>query len=155
MCVYFLFLFGIFNHLIGCSSSGGGGSFLAPAERSLATGDWDDVRAAVEAGARAAEMAVVSSNESTDGRTKTYQLVTVTDEPARVVAHVRGGAGMSGGKAWGAAGGAGPIEISASVGRFGDVQRERKLLKAIRQRLEQLSGVDSAPLPDDVRDLLR
>ncbi len=113
------------------------------------------MHAAVEAGARAAEMAVVGSRESNDGRTKTYQLVTVTDEPAQVVAQVRGGAGMSSTRTWGAAGGAGPIEISASVGRFGDVQRERKLLKAIRQRLEQLSGVDSAPLPDDVRDLLR
>lgn len=139
--------------MFGCSA--GGTSFLAPAERSLATGDWDDVRAAVEAGARAAEMAVVSSSESNDGRTKTYQLVTVTDEPAQVVAQIRGGASMSGATGWGAAGGAGPIELSASVGRFGDAQRERKLLRAIRQRLEQLSGVDSAPLPDDVRDLLR
>lgn len=113
------------------------------------------MNAAVEAGARAAEMAVVSSSQSDDGRTRTYQLVSVTDEPAQVVAQIRGGASVSSTPSWGAAGGAGPIEISASVGRFGDVQRERKLLRAIRQRLEQLSGVDSAPLPDDVRDLLR
>jgi hypothetical protein len=98
-------------------------------------------------------MAVDTTLTSEDGRTKTFELVTVTDEPARLVASLRGGDGAA--MSWGAGGGAGPVELSASVGRFGDTQRERKLLRAVRQRLEQLSGVDSAPLPDDVRDILR
>ncbi len=100
-------------------------------------------------------MSLVSSTESEDGKSRTFQLVTVGDEPARLVAMTRGSAQTPAAKSWGAAGGAGAIELSASVGRFGDTDRERKLLRAVRRRLEQLSGVDSSPLPDDVRDLLR
>lgn len=148
-------MFGIASSLFGCSSASSGPSFYSRAERVLATGDWNDVAAAVDAGARAAEMAVVNSSTSEDGRTRTFALVTATDEPARLTATTKSSEAATRGKPWGAAAGAGPIELSASVGRFGDADRERKLLRAVRQRLERLSGVDSAPLPDDIRDLLR
>lgn len=146
--------------MFGCSSAGSGASFYAPAERCLATGDWNDIAPAVEAGARAAEMAVVGSTQSDDGRSLTFDLVTVTDEPARLTATTRSArpdnrSPSTTSSAWNAGAGAGPLELSATVGRFGDTKKERTLLRAVRRRLEQLSGVDSSPLPDDLRDLLR
>lgn len=38
------------------------------------------------------------------------------------------------------------IELTASVGLFGDQRAERKLLEAVRDRLSGLAGVDFAPI---------
>jgi hypothetical protein len=50
--------------------------------------------------------------------------------------------------AWsdGSAAGPEPITISVRVGRWGDSAREEELLKAIRARLNDLKGVDWAPI---------
>lgn len=41
-----------------------------------------------------------------------------------------------------------PIELHATLGFFGMPDREARLVRDVRRRLEQLSGVDVAPLPD-------
>ncbi|GEM_PF-1852555 len=41
------------------------------------------------------------------------------------------------------------IQLTANLGRFGDPPDERKFLIALANRLEQLRGVDFAPLPDN------
>ena len=164
---FVLLVFGALGVLSGCGGGPrrAGGPFFAPPERVLAMGNWNDVDAAVDAGARAAEMAVVTRRLDEGERTRTYELVTVHDEPARLTATVRaGGADVpsargsptrhrTGGTPMPQ--GAGPIELTASVGRFGDTTQERRLLRAVRVRIEMRSGVDSAPLPEDVRELLR
>ena len=48
----------------------------------LGEGDWDDIDAAVDVGMSAAEVARVDARTSPDGRTRTYELRTSTDEPA-------------------------------------------------------------------------
>ncbi len=158
-----MLMLGVANAPIGCASGVGGSSFLASPERVLALGDWNDVDAAVEAGSHAAEMSVLTSQLSEDGRRRTYELVSIDDSHARIVATIKSsldavGAGdprAGRGSAPRTGTGAVPIELSASVGRFGDADQERKLLRAVRRRIEMLSGVNSAPLPDDARDLLR
>lgn len=37
------------------------------------------------------------------------------------------------------------VQLEATIGRFGDVGREHRLLDAIAARLQQLRGVDFAP----------
>jgi hypothetical protein len=97
---------------------------------SVATGDWDDVDAAVDAGVSAAEVAKVDVRSSPDLSTRTYQLRTITDEPAWLIAQ-RAGTGR--------------VSLGARVGRFGDPERESRLLRAVSERLNALYGVDWAP----------
>jgi hypothetical protein len=97
-------------------------------------------------------MTVVSSRVDDDGLRREYELISITDDPALLIASLREPAQRERGSR---AGGAVPIELSAHVGGFGDRERERALLKAVRRRIERLSGVDFAPLPDDPRSLLR
>lgn len=94
-----------------------------------ALGDWNDVEAAAEVAVRIIE-AVVERVEVLPGRT-TFELVTATDEPGALVAER--GVGDQ-------------IGLSARVGRFGDRRREERLLEAMRARLAQLHGVNTAPL---------
>ncbi len=98
---------------------------------SVATGDWDDIDAAVDAGVSAAEVAKVDVRSSADSLTRTYQLRTITDEPAWLIAQRTG---------------VGRVSLGARVGRFGDPQREAGLLRAVAERLNALYGVDWAPL---------
>lgn len=97
-----------------------------------ASGDWDDVDAAMDVGVSAAEMAIVNSSTSPDGSTRLYELRTVTDEPAWLKAQ-RGEDGR--------------VSLGARVGRFGDAAREQKLVESVAARLKALYGVDWAPVP--------
>ncbi len=102
-----------------------------------AVADWDDLDAAVEVAATKSELAVVSRREERDGSAR-IELVSSTDEPALLVA--RPASGYSAGTR--------PIliDLSLGVGRYGDRTRERIFLDAVKSRLEQLAGVDWAPL---------
>ncbi len=102
-----------------------------------AVADWDDLDAAVEVAAAKAELAVVSRRDERDGSAR-VELVSATDEPALLVAR----------PAHGYSPGPRPIliDLSLGVGRFGDSTRERIFLDAVKSRLEQLAGVDWAPL---------
>ncbi len=122
--------------LPGCGSPGvlARPSYSEPSTRE-ARGDWNDLDAALEVGQLVAEVAVVgSSPPASDPRR--FELVTGSDEPGWLVAQRPGTRGDD----------PGPIHMSARLGRFGDAPRERRLLDAIARRLEELSGVDSAPL---------
>ncbi len=92
-------------------------------------GDWNDVEAAAEVAVRSIEAALVHA-EVLPGRTS-FELVTATDEPGTLVAVP--GVGDQ-------------IGLWARVGRFGDRGREGRLLEAMRARLAQLHGVETAPL---------
>lgn len=95
----------------------------------MALGDLDDVGASAEIAVHSIEAVVVRTEAST-GRQR-LELLTATDEPGELVA---------------TAGGGERIELSAKVGRFGDRRREERLLEAMRHRLAQLHGVDTAPV---------
>lgn len=97
----------------------------------LGDGDWDDIDAAVDVGMSAAEAARVDARTSPDGRTRTYELRTSTDEPAWLVARREED---------------GRVGLGARVGRFGDPQREEKLVRGVAERLKSLHGVDWAPV---------
>ena len=97
----------------------------------LGAGDWDDIDAAVDVGMSAAELARVDASTSPDGLTRTYELRTITDEPAWLVARRQEG---------------GRVGLGARVGRFGDPQREEKLIRGVAERLKTLYGVDWAPV---------
>lgn len=124
--------------------------------------DWNDIDAAVAAGASKVEMAVVSANDGPtragtpgDTRERIFKLKTIGDEPAWVTiakaAAAPGSAdpspldGASSARV-SATDGADALVLRAKVGRFGDRQRETALLQAISRRLTQLKGRDSAPL---------
>jgi hypothetical protein len=108
-------------------------------------GDWDDVRPALEHGAGRSEAAVVgfaglalAPAEAIDNPTRRLcaHLVTGGDEPIEV-------------RAWAlSTQDPGPVRLTARVGRFGDRQREEHLLACVRRRLEDLAGVDWAPIRD-------
>jgi hypothetical protein len=99
-------------------------------------GDWNDLDAVVELAASVNEMAVVSTDWPVDSpeSQRDYELVTAGDEPVRMT-FVRKGASSGGIE----------MEARAKVGRFGDARREGRLLEAVRVRLRELEGVDSAP----------
>ncbi len=97
----------------------------------LGDGDWDDIDAAVDVGMSAAEVARVDARTSPDGRTRTYELRTSTDEPAWLIARREED---------------GRVGLGARVGRFGDPEREQKLVRGVAERLKSLHGVDWAPV---------
>lgn len=97
----------------------------------IGAGDWDDIDAAVDVGMSAAEVARVDASTSSDGLTRTYELRTITDEPAWLVARREEG---------------GRVGLGARVGRFGDPRREEKLIRGVAERLRALYGVDWAPM---------
>ena len=119
----------------GCAGSGGSSrsetdTSLAgvPTERAVA-GDWDDLDAALEAEAESAEVAVMRSRRGPDR--VVYALVSIEGKPGELIA-VRGEEGR--------------LTLSARIGRFGDSEREARLLRAVAGRLGRLRGVDVAPL---------
>lgn len=97
----------------------------------LGAGDWDDIDAAVEVGMSEAEVARVDASTSSDGLTRTYELRTITDEPAWLVARREED---------------GRVGLGARVGRFGDPEREARLIRGVAARLKALYGVDWAPV---------
>lgn len=123
----------------GCASDDGP-LLLGAGERESAVGDWDKVDASVAVGVSKVEMAVVSQRDSAPNE-RVYELVTSTDEPARLTVRRTDGAGA-------AARASGPqvIDLFAQVGRFGNAEREKALIRAVRARLGDLAGVDFAPI---------
>jgi hypothetical protein len=95
----------------------------------------NDVHASVLIAVKKVEMAVVRQEQEAGGLT-IYHLRTVTDEPAML--YVRAANPDYQGPQ--------PLHLSAKVGRFGDRREEARLMTAVQQRLEQLAGVEHAPL---------
>lgn len=106
----------------------------ASSERCVA--DWDDVDAAIDVGASKSEMAVVSWGMNADGE-RAYKLRTALDEPVWVCAKRVGDPKKEESAL---------LELRARVGRFGDADREERLLRAVRKRLDELCGVATSPL---------
>lgn len=100
----------------------------------VATGDWDDLEAAVIVGASQSEMAIVRLTRPSD-REAVFELRTITDEDGRLVATLIEPEG------W-----AGRIELRARIGRFGSLEWERRLIDRVSRRLTDLHGVDVAPI---------
>ena len=97
--------------------------------------DWNDVHPAVLTAAKKVEMAIVKQEQAAGGLT-IYHLRTVTDEPAMLYIRATNPdySGLQ------------PLQLSAKVGRFGDRRWEAQLMTAVQERLNQLAGVDHAPL---------
>jgi hypothetical protein len=136
----------------GCEMPSGEGRLLgASSEGTQATAmaDWDDIEAAMDVAISKLEMAVEARPSREELRSDQrgaecveYKLVTIRDEPARVLFCRNKKLAWSDGSAAGPE----PITILVRVGRWGDSAREEELLKAIRARLNDLKGVDWAPI---------
>jgi hypothetical protein len=92
-------------------------------------GDWEDLDAAVLAGAWLSEFAIIDRGDS-HASPRTFELVATNDEPATLTAWQEGD----------------DVVLRAHVGWFGDRNRERYLAKAVGGRLCELRGRDAAPL---------
>ncbi|HLP83077.1 MAG TPA: hypothetical protein VK157_01900 [Phycisphaerales bacterium] len=130
----------------GCSGTGwaqlGGASSGTTVQ---AIGDWNDLDAALEVSVPKVELALEHVELASDERGRTQRVWTlrgIRDESATVSAT----AGESGDDRELKRAGTIPITLNASVGRFGDSVREKKLLDMMKQRLGKLAGVDFAPL---------
>ena len=111
---------------------------LAGAATSEVLADWDDVEAAVSVALSNTELVKVGVNRADPAR-RVYTLRTSKDEPAGLTIERLGP--LVDGE---------PVTLLAtcSIGRFGDAEREREFLGLIVRRLEQLRGVEVAPLRD-------
>jgi hypothetical protein len=100
--------------------------------------DWDDIEAAVAGALGKSELVRVRLDRPDPARL-VYTLRTSRDEPA-VLAVTR----------LDAPGSPDPVRLglTCSVGRFGDAAREREFLGLVTARLEQLRGVEVAPMDD-------
>ena len=105
------------------------------------TGDWDDVEASVIVGAMAIEAAIESRSDDGPMR-RVFKLRLIQGRPATLTAsratppptdELAGEPPVA-------------ITLQAVVGRFGDHERERRLLQAVAARLEDLRGVEFAPI---------
>ncbi|MGH7243146.1 MAG: DUF3568 family protein [Phycisphaerales bacterium] len=131
----------------GCSSSnsGGGGFFSVAGTTSVATGDWDDVNAAVLAAAQHREM-VVESQSRPDLKTQQFKLLTVRSEPVTVTVSRSSIPDQS---VRASQEGTVAMTIEVKVGMFGDTKREQELIDDIRSRLGDLVGpFTTKPLPE-------
>lgn len=97
----------------------------------LTRGDWDDIGAAVLVGAGWAEMTPLSSQQTETS--VVFLMITIDEEPGLLI--VTPGSG-------------GRLELRSVVGAAGERERDREaaLLRAVSRRLQQLSGVDAAPV---------
>lgn len=112
----------------------GGISLLPDASERVMIGDWDDVPVAVRYGLGQLGMASLRHGLAEDGA-MVWSIRTAGDEPGIV-------------KVWQdgqTSDGFTKIHMRATIGRFGDVAREKKLLRAISRRIRQLKGVEVAP----------
>jgi hypothetical protein len=100
--------------------------------------DWDDVEAAVLASTAAGEVAVITALRQ---ETRwTFDLKTILGERGQLVVTLEAGSAQ-------ARDGSALIGVQASLGRRGDSDRERRLVRAVVERLRELAGRDTAPLP--------
>ena len=119
---------------------GGGPAIYSDGTTSLAMAEWKDVSPALIIALDRSQLNVVNTTRSEDGLSVTFELLGVHDEPGKLTL-TRKAPGL-------AEKGEGPIpiEITATIGRFGDRDRERQLIADFRRRLGDLAGVDVAPL---------
>lgn len=96
-----------------------------------ASGDWDDVDAAVTHAVGEVDLAVVERLATTPDRAE-YRLLSVRDEPGVLTIERRPDRPN--------------LLLEARVGRWGNPGVERGLIEALRKRLAQLRGVETAPL---------
>lgn len=137
LCSYCIWVIGLSVVLsgIGCASQSGPElTFRPDAARQELEGDWDDIDAAVLAGTNRTEW-VVSRWWWSDDSTRNYDLRNAhgTSGSVRIRRASDGG-------------GAAALELTASIGPFGDAAAERELIAAIDRRLQQLRGVDAAEI---------
>lgn len=97
-------------------------------------GDFDDVESAMYAATVAAEVVDTHTHHPSDHELR-FDLVTLEGEPGWMTATLRTD---------------GLISLQAYIGRFGDVEQERRLLAAVAARLEELKGRLAAPVKDRV-----
>lgn len=128
--------------LAGCGRTPGPGSLFAAktAETGRSTalvveGDWDDVDAAILVGLEQAEMAQLR-RRSPGPDEVVVELLTLRDQPGtlRLTREPPTGDGPT------------RITIEASVGRVREPDLERRLVRAVARRLEDLRGVEFAPV---------
>lgn len=74
------------------------------------------------------EVAVLSVQRRDDE--KDFELLTIHDEPGRLEARRNNDS----------------IDLTCTLGHFGDSQRERKVLDRVTRRLRELAGVGARPL---------
>lgn len=139
LIVPFLAAAGLGSIFTGCEAGPGRSPEAAAAATSPVSltvrADWDDVDAALEVALSRAQLAILS--RSPDGPDRvTWRLLSVQDEPAHLTAVRPPGATQD------------PTDITleARIGLFGDPRREEQFLKFMERRLNQLAGVDYAPL---------
>lgn len=119
----------------GCAGSSGPElPFRPDAATEELQGDWHDIDAAVLAGTNQNEW-VVSRWWWSNPNTRNYDL----RNPHGVSGSVR--IRQTDGE-----GGSSSLELTASIGPFGDAAAERRLIAAIDRRLQQLRGVDAAEI---------
>ncbi|HYF15682.1 MAG TPA: hypothetical protein VD971_11495 [Phycisphaerales bacterium] len=103
--------------------------------------DWDDCDAAALITASRCEMGIVERRGRMSPPTKVYELVTPGNETAWLTVRWAGeGDPVSG-----------PIRLEARVLDAPDDPRARRLVGAMRHRLRQLRGVETAPLDAPLR----
>jgi hypothetical protein len=100
----------------------------------VVTGDFDDVESAMYAATVAAEVVDVAGSRPAPDKIR-FELATLGGSPGWMIATRRPD---------------GLIELRSGIGRFGDVDRERRLIAAVAARLEELRGVLAAPVKDRV-----
>jgi len=99
--------------------------------------DWDDADAAVLASVEKIEAIVTRTNVRSETE-REYLLRRTTGERGQLTLR-RADPGNLGDLA--------PITMTCTLGGAGDPAREQKLMAAVAARLEQLKGVDYAPVP--------
>jgi hypothetical protein len=126
----------------GCASPTVGTMLLPTAASKSVDADWNDIDASVDVAASKAEMAVVAK-DSASAHERTFELRTIRDQPAWLVITRAAKPGSAAGE-----GGGEGVEFSmrCTVGYFGDKPEEERLLRALKQRLEELRGVETRPL---------
>jgi len=132
----------------GCVSVVAPASHLAPESRSHASGDRDDIWPAITAAMTQNEMAVTDVYYDPPDR-RTYLIKSVRDEPVRLTLEGPGfgeGASIVGPFLDGAGGPTGEVRMTCQVGRFGDPEREHKLMRDVATRLRQLEGVGATKI---------
>lgn len=128
----------------GCSAGGGAGSWSVAGTERAATGDWDDVDAAVR-GAAAKNELIIEAADEPDALTRRYQILSARSESGEVV--VTRGKPLDPSVRLSREGPV-SLRIKARIGMFGDTTRERALIDDIRSRMGELVGAfKTAPLP--------
>lgn len=110
------------------------GGILAGAPVAEGTGNWNDIHAAVLVAAEKSDSAIVKVYEPAPDR-RLFRLQTVRSEIVWLeVTRVDAPDGVA------------EVRMRARIGRFGDVERERALMRRVAERLKRLEGVGYRPV---------